>query len=54
MVGAIARGAGEVGCCGTCSDARGLTDETRAAGARPSSLEELTRWTLWADKVLVF
>ena len=54
MVGAIARGAGEVGCCGTCSDARGLTDETRAAGARPSSLEELTRWTLWSDKVLVF
>ena len=54
MVGAIARGAGEVGCCGTCSDARGLTDETRTAGARPSSLEELTRWTLWADKVLVF
>ncbi len=54
MVGAIARGAGEVGCCGTCSDARGLTDETRAAGARPSSLEELTRWTLWADKLLVF
>jgi len=35
-------------------DARGLKDGDLAAAARRSSLDELTAWTLWADKVLVF
>lgn len=46
--------AGEVGCCGTCMDARGLNQEQLVAGARRSTLEELTDWTLWADQVLTF
>ena len=45
---------GEVGCCGTCMDARGLKPEQLVDGARRSTLEELTDWTLWADKTLVF
>jgi len=45
---------GETGVCGTCMDARGLTDADLTPGARRSTLEELTDWTLWADKVLVF
>ncbi len=45
---------GETGVCGTCMDARGLLDDELAEGARRSTLEELTDWTLWADKVLVF
>jgi uncharacterized protein involved in oxidation of intracellular sulfur len=44
---------GEVGCCGTCLDARGLSEEQLVEGARRSTLEELTDWTLWADKTLV-
>lgn len=44
---------GEVACCGTCLDARGLTEQQLVAGARRSTLEELTDWTLWTDKVLV-
>jgi uncharacterized protein involved in oxidation of intracellular sulfur len=44
----------EVGCCGTCLDARGLKQEQLVDGARRSTLEELTDWTLWADKTLVF
>jgi uncharacterized protein involved in oxidation of intracellular sulfur len=44
----------QVGCCGTCLDARGLRDELLVEGARRSTLEELTDWTLWADKSLVF
>jgi len=37
-----------------CMDARGLRDEDLVAGAHRSSMEELTRWTLEADKPLVF
>lgn len=44
----------EVGCCGTCLDARGLTEDLLVPGARRSTLEELTDWTLWADKTLTF
>ena len=44
----------QVGCCGTCLDARGLSEEQLVEGARRSTLEELTDWTLWADKALTF
>ena len=49
----IRRGA-EVGLCSSCMDARALSDEALVEGARRSSLEELTDWTLWADKVVSF
>jgi uncharacterized protein involved in oxidation of intracellular sulfur len=45
---------GETGVCGTCMDARGLTDDELVEGSRRSTLEELADWTVWADKVLVF
>lgn len=45
---------GEVGLCGTCMDARGLSDEQIVDGARRSTLKELAEWTAAADKVLVF
>lgn len=45
---------GEVGCCGTCLDARGLTEAQLVDGARRSTLEELVDWTLWADQVIAF
>ncbi|MBI4298051.1 MAG: DsrE family protein [Chloroflexi bacterium] len=44
----------EIAACGTCLDARGLKDEELVEGVRRSSLDELTSWTQWADKVLVF
>ena len=44
----------EVGCCGTCLDARGLSEQLLIDGARRSTLDELTDWTLWADTTLVF
>lgn len=43
-----------VGCCGTCLDARGMTDDPLVEPARRSTLAELTDWTLWADKVITF
>jgi len=44
----------KVGVCGSCMDARGLKPEGLASGAQRSSMEELTRWTKEADKVLIF
>ncbi len=45
---------GEVACCGTCMDARAIKQEQLVEGARRSTLEELTDWTLWAEKTLSF
>jgi uncharacterized protein involved in oxidation of intracellular sulfur len=47
------RGA-EIGVCGTCMDARGITDADLTEGTKRSTLEQLADWTLWADKTLVF
>jgi uncharacterized protein involved in oxidation of intracellular sulfur len=41
-----------VGCCGTCIDARGMTEDALAAPGRRSTLAELTEWTISADKVI--
>ncbi|MFH1763550.1 MAG: DsrE family protein, partial [Gemmatimonadota bacterium] len=43
-----------VGVCGTCMDARGLSDEDLVEGCLRSTMNELTDWVQWADKVLVF
>jgi len=54
MLKSVAKRGAIVGVCGTCMDARGLKDADLAEGIRRSSLDEMTEWTLWADKVLVF
>lgn len=54
MILSAARHGAEVGCCGICMDARGITDDHLAEGARRSTLDELTDWTLWADKTVTF
>jgi uncharacterized protein involved in oxidation of intracellular sulfur len=40
--------------CGTCMDARGLTEAELVEGAQRSTMDELARATATADKVLVF
>lgn len=45
---------GEVALCGTCMDARGLTETELMEGAQRSTLAHLATWTAAADKVLVF
>jgi uncharacterized protein involved in oxidation of intracellular sulfur len=45
---------GAVLLCGTCMDARGLTDAELVEGAQRSTLDELAERTLAADQVLVF
>ena len=54
MLGLVVRHAGVVGVCGTCMDARGIAAQDLVDGAHRSSMDELTQWTAWADKVLVF
>ena len=54
MLGAVVRRNASVGVCGSCMDARGLTDADLIEGARRSSLDELTAWTVEADKVIAF
>lgn len=54
MLGMVMRHGGEVGVCGTCMEARGMTDAHIVGGATRGSMEILSDWTRWADKVLVF
>jgi uncharacterized protein involved in oxidation of intracellular sulfur len=35
----------EIGACGSCMDARGLTDDELLGGTRRSSMAELAQWT---------
>lgn len=54
MLRSFARHGGQIACCGTCLDARGLTKEHLIDEAPRSSMEELADWTIDADKVLTF
>ena len=54
MLSRVVRNRGQVGVCGTCMDSRGVTEAELVEGTHKSSLAELTTWTQWADKVIVF
>jgi uncharacterized protein involved in oxidation of intracellular sulfur len=54
MLGNVIRHGGKIGICGTCMDARGMNDSDILDGSHRSTLAELSDWTAWADKVLVF
>ena len=54
MLNRVTRGGGKVGVCGTCMEARGISEAELIEGTQKSTLAELAAWTQWADKVLVF
>lgn len=54
MLKRVLAGKGEVLLCGTCMDARGLTESEMMAGGRRSTMDELAAATIAADTVLVF
>jgi uncharacterized protein involved in oxidation of intracellular sulfur len=54
MLKRFATGAHRLLLCGTCMDARGLTDAELIDGARRSSMDELAAATSETDKLLVF
>ena len=45
---------GKVLLCGTCMDARGISDAELMEGARRSTMDELANATAEADKALIF
>ncbi|PWG63333.1 DsrE/DsrF/TusD sulfur relay family protein [Sediminicurvatus halobius] len=45
---------GRVLLCGTCMDARGMTDKETVKGAERSTMDALAEATVQADQVLVF
>lgn len=54
MLRKILASKGTVMLCGTCMNARGMSDTELLDGARRSSMDELANATVDADKVLVF
>ncbi len=52
MLSSLTRREVPVACCGTCLDARGIREDMLLEGASRSSMDELTEWTAWADKVV--
>jgi uncharacterized protein involved in oxidation of intracellular sulfur len=54
MLGRVVRTGAPIGVCGTCMDARGMAETELIEGSHKSTMAELTAWTQWADKVVVF
>ena len=54
MLKNVARNQSEIGVCGTCMDARGITEPELTEGATRGTLEQLTDWSIWADKIITF
>jgi uncharacterized protein involved in oxidation of intracellular sulfur len=49
MISSAERHGADIGCCGTCLDARGISDELLVKAARRATLDELADWTLWTS-----
>ena len=54
MLRTISKHGGEIGVCGTCMDARGVTESELAEATHRSTLDQLTEWAQWAEKTFVF
>jgi len=54
MLKRVLAGKGMVLLCGTCMDARGISDNELMDGARRSTMDELASATIEANRVLVF
>lgn len=54
MLKIFIRKGGQVKSCGTCMDARGLTDLPMEDGVQRSNMVEFAQWNIDADKVVTF
>src|SRR3970282_684093 len=52
MLGMTLRAGAEVGVCGTCIDARGIAETDLVQSAHRSTMDDVTTWTRWEDKVM--
>jgi sulfur relay (sulfurtransferase) complex TusBCD TusD component (DsrE family) len=48
------RSGSSIGVCGVCMDSRGITQSELLEGAHRGSMDQLSKWSAWADKVIVF
>jgi uncharacterized protein involved in oxidation of intracellular sulfur len=54
MLKSIIQKGGEVKICGSCADARGLSELSLIEGSSLSNMSELASWTVTSDKVFTF
>jgi uncharacterized protein involved in oxidation of intracellular sulfur len=54
MLKAVILKGGQIKICGSCAEARGISNLQFAEGAQLSSMAELAAWTIQSDKVLTF
>ena len=54
MLDRILKSNGEVQLCGTCMDARGMTEEELLPATSRGTLDGLRAWTEWAEQVFVY
>ncbi len=54
MLQAIAGTGAEIAACGTCMEARGITQDGLVAGVTRGSLDQLVEWTEEAEKIITF
>jgi len=54
MLKMFIRKGGQVKTCGTCMDARGMTELTLETGISRSNMTEFAQWTIDADRVISF
>jgi uncharacterized protein involved in oxidation of intracellular sulfur len=54
MLSGFMRRNGTVSVCGTCMDARGIGEHELVPGSTRGTMDELTDWSMWAEKVVVF
>jgi uncharacterized protein involved in oxidation of intracellular sulfur len=52
MIRSLTDKGGVVGNCGSCMDARAMSDDRLVQGTHRSSMTELADWTAWADQVI--
>ncbi|MFQ6008976.1 MAG: DsrE/DsrF/TusD sulfur relay family protein [Candidatus Zixiibacteriota bacterium] len=43
-----------IGACGSCLDARGISDQDLISGVHRSSMDEMTEWTIESKRAIVF
>lgn len=54
MLKNLARKGTVIGVCGSCMDARGITEGELVEGTHRSAMDELAAWTMEADRTQVF
>ncbi|KAB2892902.1 MAG: hypothetical protein F9K28_10825 [Bacteroidetes bacterium] len=54
MVKAVINKGGQIKLCGSCCEARGLSQQALIEGTEVSTMSQLARWVVEADKVLTF